>query len=163
MDRSVNAPCASPDLITKAVYYMGSDEVLEGEPFVYTVTNGDAKKYDGLRHNQVERPKASGAIFAGVATRHYPAAEPGNGRLIEIALPGSRGARVRTAAGVTQGAVVQFCFKATTGSKVFKAPSTAIALTALNIGCAVIRQTTTAAGLAQADLADAPYNAGVAE
>ena len=40
MDRSVNAPAVSPDLITKAVYYAGSDEVKEGEPFVYDTGHG---------------------------------------------------------------------------------------------------------------------------
>ena len=47
MDRSVNAPAVSPDLITKAVYYAGSDEVKEGEPFVYDTGHGTATEYDG--------------------------------------------------------------------------------------------------------------------
>ena len=42
IDRSVNAPATCPDLITKTVYYAGSDEVKEGEPFVYTTGAGTA-------------------------------------------------------------------------------------------------------------------------
>jgi len=163
IDRSVNAPAVSPDLITKAVYYMGSDEVKEGEPFVYTTAAGTATAYNGLRHNQVDRPKASGDVFAGVATRNYPAAAPGNGRLIEIALPGSRGARIRVGASASQGDVLQFAYKASVGSKIFKAAGSPHALTALQIGDAIVRQTVAAAGLAQADLADSPYAAGVSE
>ena len=161
IDRSVNAPAVSPDLITKSVDYMGSDEVKEGEPFVYTVGAGTATAYDGLRHNQVERPKASGATFAGVAVRSYPAATPGNGRLIEIALPGSRGVRIRMNAAIDQGDRAMFCYKASTGSKLWK--ETATAVSSGVIGMAVVRQTITAAGLAQADLVDGPYNAGVSE
>ena len=161
VDRSVNAPYTQADAITKAVYYAGSDAVLEGEPFVYDVTNGTLTAPNGLRHNQVKRPTASGEIFAGVATRSYPAADPGNGRLIEIALPGSRGVRIRIAAAIDAGDRAQFCYKATTGSKLFKEVNTA--LTAVNIGCADIRQTVTAAGLVQADLCDGSYNAGAAE
>ena len=161
IDRSVNAPAVSPDLITKAVYYMGSDEVKEGEPFVYTTAAGTATAYNGLRHNQVDRPKASGDVFAGVATRNYPAAAPGNGRLIEIALPGSRGARIRIAAAIDIGDRAAFCYKALTGSKLFKEVDTA--LTSGTIGMAVCRQTVAAAGLVQADLVDGAYHAGAAE
>ena len=161
MDRSVNAPAVSPDLITKSVYYMGSDEVKEGEPFVYTVAAGTATGYCGLRHNQVDRPKASGDTFAGVATRNYPAAAPGNGRLIEIALPGSRGVRIRMNAAIDQGDRAMFCYKATTGSKLWK--ETATAVSSGVIGMAVVRQTVAAAGLAQADLLEAAYGAGQAE
>lgn len=163
IDRSVNAPCVCPDLITKTVYFMGSDEVKEGEPFVYTVANGTAAEYDGLRHNQVERPKASGGVFAGVATRTYPAADPGNGRLIEIAMPGSRGVRIRLGAAGNTGAVVQFAFKASVGGKTFKAAGTPHTLAQLVIGDAVLRQTVSAAGLCQADLADGPLATGVSE
>ena len=163
LDRSVNAPYTEADAITKTVYYMGTDEVKVGEPFVYTVAAGTATDPSGLRHNQVDRPKASGGIFAGVATRNYPASDPGLGRLIEIACPGSKGVKIRTAAAVTTGDVLVFAYKASTGSKLFKAPGDTIALTALSIGCAVARQTTSAAGLAQADLAVAPYNAGASE
>ena len=161
IDRSVNAPAVSPDLITKAVYYMGSDEVKEGEPFVYTVGAGTATAYDGLRHNQVDRPKASGDIFAGVAVRSYPAATPGNGRLIEIALPGSRGVRIRMNAGIDQGDRAMFCYKADVGSKLWKESATAVSSGV--IGMAVIRQTIAGAGLAQADLLEAAYGAGQAE
>ena len=163
MDRSVNAPKEMADVITKTVYYNGTDAIREGEPFVYDVTHGTASDYDGLRHNGVVRPTATGSVFAGVATRNYPAADAGSGRLIEIAVPGSKGVRIRVAAAAAQGAVVSFAFKATTGGTTFKAPSTAKALTALQIGDAVVRQTVTAAGLVQADLADAPLCAGVAE
>ena len=163
MDRSVNAPATSPDSITKTVYYAGSDAVLEGEPFVYTTADGTATAYNGLRHNQVARPTTSGEVFAGVATRSYPAQDAGNGRLIEIAVPGSNGVRIRVAGSHSIGAVVQFCYKADTGSKVFKAAGSPHALTALQIGDAIIRQTVSAAGLAQADLALAPFAAGVSE
>ena len=161
MDRSVNAPAISPDLITKAVYYTGSDEVKEGEPFVYDTGAGTATEYCGLRHNQVARPTASGQTFAGVATRNYPAATPGNGRLIEIALPGSRGVRIRMNAAIDAGDRAMFCYKATTGSKLFKESATAV--TSGVIGMAVVRQTIAAAGLAQADLLEAAYGAGQAE
>ena len=161
IDRSVNAPATCPDLITKTVYYAGSDEVKEGEPFVYTTGAGTATAYSGLRHNQVDRPKTSGETFAGVATRNYPAAEPGNGRLIELALPGSRGVRIRMNAAIDAGDRAAFCYKASTGSKLFKESATA--LTSGTIGMAVIRQTIAGAGLAQADLVDGPYNAGVSE
>lgn len=160
MDRSVNAPKEMADAITKTVYYSGSDAVCEGEPFVYTVTDGTASEYDGLRQNGVKRPTATGEIFAGVATRNYPAGDPGTGRLIEIATPGSKGVKIRVAAAQTQGAILQFAY-ATAGGKTFgKSGHT---LTALAIGDAIVRQTVTAAGLAQADLAVAPYAAGVAE
>ncbi len=161
IDRSVNAPAVSPDLITKAVYYMGSDAVKEGEPFVYDTGHGTATNYDGLRHNQVVRPTASGQTFAGVATRNYPASTPGNGRLIEIALPGSRGVRIKMNAGIDQGDRALFCYKADVGSKLWK--ETATAVSSGVIGMAVIRQTITAAGLAQADLIDAAYGAGQSE
>lgn len=161
IDRSVNAPAVSPDLITKAVYYMGSDAVKEGEPFVYDTGHGTAANYDGLRHNQVVRPTASGQTFAGVATRNYPASTPGNGRLIEIALPGSRGVRIKMNAGIDQGDRALFCYKADVGSKLWK--ETATAVSSGVIGMAVIRQTITAAGLAQADLIDAAYGAGQSE
>ena len=163
IDRSVNAPATSPDLITKTVYYAGSDAVLEGEPFVYTTGAGTATAYSGLRHNQVDRPKASGDVFAGVATRSYPAADAGNGRLIEIACPGSRGVRIRVGTSASQGAVLQFGYKASVGSKKFLAAGSPHALTALQIGDAIVRQTVSAAGLAQADLAIAPLAAGVAD
>lgn len=163
MDRSVNAPCTSPDLITKTVYYMGTDEVLEGEPFVYTVAAGTATDYCGLRHNQVARPTASGQIFAGVATRRYPAQPAGNGRLIEIALPGSRGVRIRVGAAIDQGDVCQFGYKASTGSKKFIEAGSPHTLSTLVIGDAVARQTVSAAGLVQADLADGAYAAGVSD
>ena len=161
IDRSVNAPAVSPDLITKAVYYMGSDAVKEGEPFVYDTGHGTATNYDGLRHNQVVRPTASGQTFAGVATRNYPASTPGNGRLIEIALPGSRGVRIKMNAGIDQGDRALFCYKADVGSKLWK--ETATAVSSGVIGMAVIRQTIAAAGLAQADLLDAAYGAGQSE
>lgn len=161
IDRSVNAPAVSPDLITKSVYYMGTDEVREGEPFVYTTGAGTATDYSGLRHNQVARPTASGQVFAGVAARSYPAASPGVGRLIEIALPGSRGVRIRINAAIDIGDRAAFCYKATTGSKVFKESATA--LTSGTIGMAVCRQTVAAAGLVQADLVDGAYSAGVSE
>ena len=163
LDRSVNAPAVSPDLITKTVYYNGSDAVKEGEPFVYTTGAGTAGQYSGLRHNQVDRPKASGGIFAGVATRNYPACDPGNGRLIEIACPGSNGARIRVAATVAAGDVVQFCYKASTGSKIFKPAGSPHALTALQIGDAICRHAltvTSGTALVQADLPLAPYAAG---
>ncbi len=161
IDRSVNAPAVSPDLITKAVYYMGSGAVKEGEPFVYDTGHGTAANYDGLRHNQVVRPTASGQTFAGVATRNYPASTPGNGRLIEIALPGSRGVRIKMNAAIDAGDRALFCYKATTGSKLWK--ETATAVSSGVIGMAVIRQTIAAAGLAQADLLDAAYGAGQSE
>jgi hypothetical protein len=161
MDRSVNAPAVSPDLITKAVYYAGSDEVKEGEPFVYDTGHGTATEYDGYRHNKVVRPTASGQTFAGVATRNYPAADPGNGRLIEIALPGSRGVRIRMNAAIDAGDRALFCYKATVGSKLWK--ETATAVSSGVIGMAVIRQTTAGAGLAQADLLEAAYGAGQSE
>ena len=161
IDRSVNAPAVSPDLITKAVYYMGSDAVKEGEPFVYDTGHGTATNYDGLRHNQVVRPTASGQTFAGVATRNYPASTPGNGRLIEIALPGSRGVRIKMNAGIDQGDRALFCYKADVGSKLWK--ETATAVSSGVVGMAVIRQTIAAAGLAQADLLDAAYGAGQSE
>ena len=163
IDRSVNAPYTEADAITKTVYYMGTDEVKVGEPFVYTVAAGTAADRSGLRHNQVDRPKTSGEVFAGVATRNYPAADPGNGRLIEIACPGSRGVRIRVGASASQGAVLQFAYKASTGSKIFKAAGSPHALTALQIGDAILRQTANAAGLFQADLAIAPLAAGVSE
>ena len=151
IDRSVNAPAVSPDLITKAVYYMGSDAVKEGEPFVYDTGHGTAADYDGLRHNQVVRPTASGQTFAGVATRNYPASTPGNGR----------GVRIKMNAGIDQGDRALFCYKADVGSKLWK--ETATAVSSGVIGMAVIRQTITAAGLAQADLLDAAYGAGQSE
>lgn len=163
MDRSVNAPKELPDAITKTVYYAGTDAIKEGEPFVYTTTAGTASDYDGLRHNGVARPTASGQVFAGVATRNYPAADAGSGRLIEIACPGSKGVRIRVGSAAAQGAVLQFAYKATTGGTTFKAASSPHALTALVIGDAVVRQTATAAGLVQADLADGPLAAGVSE
>ena len=161
IDRSVNAPAVSPDLITKAVYYMGSDAVKEGEPFVYDTGHGTATNYDGLRHNQVVRPTASGQTFAGVATRNYPASTPGNGRLIEIALPGSRGVRIKMNAAIDAGDRALFCYKADVGSKLWK--ETATAVSSGVIGMAVIRQTIAGAGLAQADLLDAAYGAGQSE
>ena len=161
IDRSVNAPAVSPDLITKAVYYMGSDAVKEGEPFVYDTGHGTATNYDGLRHNQVVRPTASGQTFAGVATRNYPASTPGNGRLIEIALPGSRGVRIKMNAAIDAGDRALFCYKADVGSKLWQ--ETATAVSSGVIGMAVIRQTIAGAGLAQADLLDAAYGAGQSE
>ena len=138
-----------------------ADEVKEGEPFVYDTAAGTATDYSGLRHNRVARPTAEGQTFAGVATRNYPSADPGNGRLIEIALPGSRGVRIRMNAGIDAGDRAMFCYKASTGSKLFKESATAVSSGV--IGMAVIRQTITAAGLAQADLLDAAYGAGVSE
>lgn len=161
IDRSVNAPYTEADAITKTVYYMGTDEVKVGEPFVYTVAAGTAADRSGLRHNQVDRPKASGGVFAGVATRNYPAADAGSGRLIEIACPGSRGVLIRINAAIDIGDRAAFCYKADTGSKLFKESATA--LTSGTIGMAVCRQTVAAAGLVQADLVDGPYNAGVSE
>jgi len=163
MDRSVNAPATCPDLITKSVYYMGADEIKEGEPFVYTTGAGTATDYSGLRHNQVARPTTSGQVFAGVATRNYAASPAGNGRLIEIALPGSKGVRIRVGAAIDQGDVCQFGYKATVGSKKFIEPANAIALTAVGIGDAIVRQTVTGAGLVQADLCEAPLKAGQAD
>ena len=107
------------------------------------------------------RPTASGQTFAGVATRNYPAADPGNGRLIEIALPGSRGVRIRMNAAIDAGDRALFCYKATVGSKLWK--ETATAVSSGVIGMAVIRQTTAGAGLAQADLLEAAYGAGQSE
>lgn len=167
MNASVNAPVQAANPVTLFVRYAGTDEVKEGEPFVYDVSNGTATDPSGRRHNQVKRPTASGEIFAGVAARAYPA---GRGdRQIELCAPGSHGVRVRVAASVTRGDVLQFAYKATVGGKTFKAPGSAIALTAVGIGDAIARQTTAysasdpATHLVQADLCVAPYKAGVAE
>ena len=161
IDRSVNAPYTEADAITKTVYYMGTDEVKVGEPFVYTVAAGTATDYDGRRHNQVDRPKAEGDVFAGVATRNYPAADAGQGRLIEIACPGSKGVKIRINAGIDIGDRAMFCYKASTGSKLWKESATA--LSSGTIGMAVCRQTVTAAGLVQADLVDGAYAVGQSE
>lgn len=167
MIASVNGPVLAPNLIVRTVRYAGTDEVNEGEPFVYDVAHGTAAKPDGRRHNSVKRPTASGEVFAGVATRHYPAS--GGDRQIEIAIPGSQGVRVRIAADVSRGGVIQFCYKASTGSKIFKAAGSPHALTALQIGDAIARQTVTysaddpATHLVQADLPVAPLAAGVSE
>ena len=64
-------------------------------------------------------------------------------------------------AAIDQGDRALFCYKASVGSKLWK--ETATAVSSGVIGMAVIRQTISGAGLAQADLLEAAYGAGQSE
>lgn len=159
MALNLNAPIHSSRGIPVTFVYTGTDAVKEGEPFVYDITAGKAAEPSGLRHNSIKRPSAATDQFAGVAARSYPAETSGY-RKIELFVPGSFGVGVRVSSSASLGAVATVAFK-TGGSKTFKVGSTAT--TAVGIGDVIIRQTVSAAGLAQADICVAPIKACVAE
>ncbi len=150
---SIFAPHAAPDVVNGFFIYKGTDAIKEGEPFVF----------DTAHPGVIDRPKAETDLFAGVAARDYPA-DSGN-RQIELNLPGSRGVKVcvkgSSSSTVSSGAVVLCCYKASTGSKVFKAAGSPHALTALTIGDAILRENVATdsdgLGAGKADLAIAPF------
>jgi len=121
MDKSLNGHIASGNIILEAVWYSGTDALLEGEAVCYDIDNGTAASQQGKRHNVVTRPTTSNAgAFAGVAVRNYSAVDvtgagsKGIGQLVEIAVPGSRGVNVALGANVTIGQKV--CFTAGSGT-----------------------------------------------
>lgn len=93
MDKSINAPVQSPNVITEWVWYTGVGQIRKGEALCYDVAYGTATDYDGRRHNYVTRPaSANSQAFAGVASRDYIASA--TGQLVEIYVPGSKGVPV---------------------------------------------------------------------
>ena len=153
LSASIMAPAASPNVVNGFFIYKGTDTIAEGEPFVFDVTHP----------GEIARPTGSSDVFAGVAARDYPA-DSGN-RQIELNLPGSHGVKIcvkgSSSSTVSAGTVVLVCYKATTGSKVFKAAGSPHALTALTIGDAILREAITTdsdgLGAGKADLCIAPY------
>lgn len=93
MDKSINAPVQSPNVITEWVWYTGTDKIRKGEALCYEAAYGTAADYDGRRHNYVARPASANSLaFAGVAARDYIASS--TGQLVEIYVPGSKGVEV---------------------------------------------------------------------
>ena len=146
-------PVTPSHAVSGVFIYEGTDAVAEGEPFVLDTTKGDP---------YIDRPKAQNGIFVGVAARGYPADK--GARQIELNIPGSLGVKILVGATVAAGAVVQYGYTASTGAKIFKAAQSAHALTALQVGDAIVREAKTVSSGTAAVLADlpvAPYAAGV--
>lgn len=102
MDKSVNAPVQSPNVITEWVWYTGTDKIRKGEALCYEAAYGTATEYDGRRHNYVARPTSANAnAFAGVAACDHIASA--TGQLVEIYVPGSKGVEVALGADTVVG------------------------------------------------------------
>ena len=98
MSSSSDNPLNEAKLITEWVWYDDSDAIAQGIAVYYNSDYGTATVADQQRFNRVLRPAndpiaITNMYFAGVTVRGY-SAKP-SGQLIEVALPGSRGAMIQ--------------------------------------------------------------------
>lgn len=102
MDKSTQGPRQMANLIVEEVFYSGTDDLYEGEAVCYDYDYGTATEYDGRRHNRVERPNlTNNRRFAGVVLSDY--AGRTGGRVVKIAVPGSKGVLIALGCDVTCG------------------------------------------------------------
>lgn len=143
---SINAPAVANNIRVKAVWYSGSDAVAKGTPLCYDDKTG----------NVVAKPADAtyGSRFAGTASNSYSASTGSNGRLIEIAEPGSHGAPVLLGGTLSAGDDVQFDAD---GVKFIAATATTNGR-----GCAVINEAGADGDVVTAYLTEGAETGGVA-
>ncbi len=91
-DQSINAPSNMPNASKIAVWYFGTDALLEGEALCFNADYGTATDADGNRSSIVERPTITNANnFAGVVVQPKEANAAGatTPDLVELYIPGS--------------------------------------------------------------------------
>lgn len=99
-----NSHVADNNIIKDSVWYTGTDALTRGEPLCYANDEG----------SEVARPSQSNNLrFAGTVANDYSAGSS-SGRLVEICLPGSKGAPVLLGETVAVGDYVTFVLGTTT-------------------------------------------------